>query len=95
MKNSKLKDLIKEEILNILSENEPAIKGSANLKPLIDQLPGVDVNTFMMAYNMIKAGKPLNINQLKAMGNAMVELIKSSDDQLLNKISSQLKNIEG
>ena len=39
MKNSKLKDLIKEEILNILSENEPAIKGSANLKPLIDQLP--------------------------------------------------------
>ena len=44
---------------------------------------------------MIKAGKPLNINQLKAMGNAMVGLIKSSDDQLLNKISSQLKNIEG
>lgn len=29
------------------------------------------------------------------MGNAMIGLIKSDDDQLLNKIITQLKNIEG
>jgi hypothetical protein len=95
MENSKLKDLIKEEIKTILSEQEPAIKGAANLKPLIEKLPGVDVATFMMAYNMIKAGKSLNLNQTKAMANAMIGLIKSPDDQLLNKIVAQLKNIEG
>ena len=95
MKDSKLKDLIKEEIKSILLEVEPAIKGTANLKPLIEKLPGVDANTFMIAYNLIKTGKPLNLNQQKVMGNAMVGLIKSPDDQLLNKILAQLKNIEG
>ena len=95
MKNQALKNLIKEEIKNLLSEQEPAIKGAANLKPLIDQLPGVDSTIFMSAYNMIKAGKALNMNQIKAMSNAMVGLIKSPDDQLLNKIVTQLKNIEG
>lgn len=94
MKNEQLKKLIKEEIKSILLEVEPAIKGTANLKPLIEKLPGVDANTFMVAYNLIKTGKPLNINQQKAMGNAMIGLIKSPDDQLLNKILTQLKNIE-
>jgi hypothetical protein len=95
MKNQQLKSLIKEEIKTILFEQEPVIKGAANLKPLIAQLPGVDITTFMSAYNMIKAGKGLNLNQTKAMANAMVGLIKSSDDQLLNKIVAQLKNVEG
>lgn len=95
MKNEVLKKLIKEEIKKILNEVEPAIQGSANLKPLIEKLPGVDITTFMTAYNLIKAGKSLNLNQQKAMGNAMIGLIKSDDDQLLNKIITQLKNIEG
>ena len=38
MKNPKLKNLIKEEIKNLLLEAEPAIKGTANLKPLIEFL---------------------------------------------------------
>jgi len=95
MKNEKLKKAIKEEIKRVLFEEAPSIKGSANLKPLIDQLPGVDVTNFMSGYNMVKAGKTLNLNQTKAMANAMIGLIKSPDDQLLNKIITQLKNIEG
>ena len=89
-----LKNIIKKEIKNILLENEPAIKGAANLKPLIDQLPEVDINDFMMAFNNIKANRALSLNHTKAMANAMIGLIKSNDDQLLNKIMTQLKNIE-
>ena len=94
MKNEALKNIIKEEIKNILLENEPVIKGTANLKPLIDQLPGVDINDFMMAFNNIKTNRALNLNHTKAMAAAMVGLIKSNDDQLLNKIMTQLKSIE-
>lgn len=94
MKNPKLKNLIKEEIKNILLENEPTLKGVANLKPLISQLPGVDISDFMIAFNNIKTNKALNLNHTKAMANAMIGLIKSKDDQLLNKILAQLKNIE-
>jgi hypothetical protein len=91
MKNKVLKQIIKEEIKNILLENEPALKGAVNLKPLISQLPGVEINDFMMAFNNIKANRALNLNHTKAMANAMVGLIKSNDDQLLNKIMTQLK----
>jgi hypothetical protein len=91
MENKILKNIIKEEIKNILLENEPTLKGAVNLKPLISQLPGVDINDFMMAFNNIKANRALNLNHTKAMAAAMVGLIKSNDDQLLNKIMAQLK----
>jgi hypothetical protein len=92
MKNEALKKLIKEEIKNIISETE--LKGAANLKPLIQQLPGVDINDFQMAYNAVKTGKNLSMQQVKAMSNAMIGLIRSNDDQLLTKIMTQLKNLE-
>jgi hypothetical protein len=91
MENKILKNIIKEEIKNILLENEPTLKGAANLKPLISQLPGVEINDFMIAFNNIKANRALNLNHTKAMAAAMVGLIKSDDDQLLNKIMAQLK----
>jgi hypothetical protein len=95
MKNKALKQIIKEEIKNILLENEPALKGTANLKPLIAQLPGVDIAQFTAAYNALKAGRKFSMEQTKAMANAMAGLIQSDDDQLLVKIMTQLKNIEG
>lgn len=91
MKNKALKNLIKEEILNILNEE---LEGTANLKPLIAQLPGVDVAQFTAAYNALKAGRKFSMDQTKAMANAMAGLIQSDDDQLLTKIVAQLKNIE-
>jgi hypothetical protein len=91
MKNEQLKKLIKEEIKNILKEEE--IEGQATLTPLIKQL-GVDPAKFNMTFNLVKQNKPLNTIANKILADVMVALIKSNDDALLQKIFAQLKNIE-
>jgi hypothetical protein len=91
MKNEQLKKLIKEEIKNILKEEE--IEGQATLTPLIKQL-GVDPAKFNMTFNLVKQNKPLNMTANKILADVMVALIKSNDDALLQKVFAQLKNIE-
>ena len=91
MKNEQLKKLIKEEIKNILKEEE--IEGQATLTPLIKQL-GVDPAKFNMTFNLVKQNKPLNMIANKILADVMVALIKSNDDALLQKVFAQLKNIE-
>ena len=91
MKNEQLKKLIKEEIKNILKEEE--IEGQATLTPLIKQL-GVDPVKFNMTFNLVKQNKPLNMIANKILADVMVALIKSNDDALLQKVFAQLKNIE-
>ena len=91
MKNEALKKLIKEEIKNILKEEE--IEGQATLTPLIKQL-GVDPAKFNMTFNLVKQNKPLNMIANKILADVMVALIKSNDDALLQKVFAQLKNIE-
>ena len=91
MKNEALKKLIKEEIKNILKEEE--IEGQATLTPLIKQL-GVDPAKFNMTFNLVKQNKPLNMMANKILADVMVALIKSNDDALLQKVFAQLKNIE-
>lgn len=91
MKNQSLKQLIKEEIKNILKEEE--IEGQATLAPLIKQL-GVDPAKFNMTFNLVKQNKTLNSAANKILADVMVALIKSNDDALLQKIFAQLKKIE-
>jgi hypothetical protein len=91
MKNEQLKRLIKEEIKNILKEEE--IEGQATLTPLMKQL-GVDPAKFNMTFNLVKQNKPLNTIANKILADVMVALIKSNDDALLQKVFAQLKNIE-
>ena len=91
MKNEQLKKLIKEEIKNILKEEE--IEGQATLTPLIKQL-GVDPAKFNMTFNLVKQNKTLNTAANKILADVMVALIKSNDDALLQKIFAQLKKIE-
>jgi hypothetical protein len=92
MKNKNLKQLIKEEIKNILKE-EDEIEGQATLTPLIKQL-GVDPAKFNMTFNLVKQNKTLNSAANKILADVMVALIKSNDDALLQKIFAQLKKIE-
>ena len=91
MKNEQLKKLIKEEIKNILKEEE--IEGQATLTPLIKQL-GVDPAKFNMTFNLVKQNKPLNMMANKILADVMVALIKSNDDALLQKVFAQLKKLE-
>ncbi len=91
MKNQSLKQLIKEEIKNILKEEE--IEGQATLSPLIKKL-GVDPAKFNMTFNLVKQNKTLNSAANKILADVMVALIKSNDDALLQKIFAQLKKIE-
>ena len=91
MKNEQLKKLIKEEIKNILKEEE--IEGQATLTPLIKQL-AVDPAKFNMTFNLVKQNKPLNMMANKILADVMVALIKSNDDALLQKVFAQLKKLE-
>ena len=91
MKNEVLKKIIKEEIKNILKEEE--IEGQATLTPLIKQL-GVDPAKFNMTFNLVKQNKPLNMMANKILADVMVALIKSNDDALLQKVFAQLKKLE-
>jgi len=92
MKNKNLKQLIKEEIKNILREEEE-VEGQTTLVPLIKQL-GIDPAKFNMTFNLVKQNKTLNTAANKILADVMVALIKSNDDILLQKIFAQLKKLE-
>jgi hypothetical protein len=57
-------------------------------------IPDFNPSTFTVAINKVKSGTTLNMNDNKILANTMVALIKTSDDALLNRIFSNLKQIQ-
>ena len=109
MKKSELKQLIKEEILAIINEDttttqpstptapqKPAqVQGTVNVE-LLKKLGVENFNpsNFNTTINLVKQGKPLNAAANKVLADIMIAMIKTNNDQLLNQIFSNLKQIE-
>jgi FKBP-type peptidyl-prolyl cis-trans isomerase (trigger factor) len=99
MKNKKLtlesfKSLIKKIIKE---ETAPALKGDTsnlinNFKKL--NIPGFDPGKITTTIMLVKQNKVLNTAANKVLADIMTAMIKTSDDALLTKIFSNLKNIE-
>jgi len=98
MKKSELKQLIKEEINNILTEATtppPAVQGT--IKNELFRKLGVanfDPSKFSTTINLVKQGKALNPAANKILADIMIAMIKTNDDSLLNQIFNNLKQIE-
>jgi hypothetical protein len=71
------------------------VQGSFNTKIFQDlNIPDFNPSTFATTIGKVKAGTALNVNDNKILANTMVALIRTPDDALLNKIFSNLKQIQ-
>jgi hypothetical protein len=93
MKKSEFKKLIREQILEVTTE--PVIKGTINTN-LFKKLgvEGFDPSKFTTTINLVKNNKSLNLAANKILADIMIAMIKTNDDNLLNQIFSNLKQIE-
>ena len=98
MKTQQLKDIIREELQKIIKEETaPVLKGDTstlvnNFKKL--NIPGFDPGKITTTIMLVKQNKVLNTAANKVLADIMTAMIKTSDDALLAKIFSNLKNIE-
>ena len=98
MKVNQLKQIIREEISKIIKEETaPVLKGDTstlvnNFKKL--NIPGFDPGKITTTIMLVKQNKVLNTAANKVLADIMTAMIKTSDDALLAKIFSNLKNIE-
>jgi hypothetical protein len=94
MKKSDLKKLIREQILEE-AEATPTVQGQ--IKTELFKKLGVadfDPGKFSTTINLVKQNKSLNTAANKVLADVMIAMIKTSDDNLLNQIFSNLKQIE-
>ena len=94
MKKSDLKKLIKEQILKE-AEAAPTIQGQ--IKTELFKKLGVadfDPSKFSTTINLVKQNKSLNTAANKVLADVMIAMLKTNDDNLLNQIFSNLKQIE-
>jgi len=98
MKKSELKQIIRE---TLLQEAEVATsqtgKVQGQIKSELFKKLGVadfDPGKFSTTINLVKQNKPLNTAANKILADVMVAMIKTSDDNLLNQIFTNLKQIE-
>ena len=95
-----LKEIIKEEIFNILKEEEEEttkVTIPSALITLIKDLRGNNVDTSVLnsALAKIKTGdENLSTTQNKELAATFIALLKNNDTSLLNKFSSLTKQIK-
>lgn len=94
MKKSEFKKLIKEQILEVTTE-DPKLQGQIKID-LFKKLgvEGFDPSKFATTINLVKNNKTLNVAANKILADVMIAMIKTNDDNLLNQIFSNLKQIE-
>jgi len=97
MKKSLLKNLIKEEIINVLKENTPAekekVQGSADFSKIASGL-NIELKDLVGTINYVKQGANLNAKQNKILADLMINLIKTGNDALVQDFANQLKKLE-
>lgn len=100
MKNTTLKEIIKEEIFNILKEEEEEttkVTIPSALITLIKDLRGNNADTSVLnsALAKIKTGdENLSTTQNKELASTFIALLKNNDTSLLNKFASLTKQIK-
>ena len=94
MKKSEFKKLIKEQILEVTTE-DPKLQGQIKID-LFKKLgvEGFDPSKFATTINLVKNNKTLNVAANKILADVMIDMIKTNNDNLLNQIFSNLKQIE-
>jgi hypothetical protein len=92
MKKSELEKLIREAI----EANMPAekVQGIINLNLFKQLNPNINPSILSTAVTKVKNGTSLGMNDNKILAELMISLIRTSDDALLNKIFSNLKQIQ-
>ena len=98
MKKSELKQIIRETLLQEAEVATPQTgKVQGQIKSELFKKLGVadfDPGKFSTTINLVKQNKPLNTAANKILADVMVAMIKTSDDNLLNQIFTNLKQIE-
>jgi hypothetical protein len=98
MKKSQFKDIIKEQLLNILKEEEKKQTTiPAQLKTLIKDLdPNIDIPLLSIALAKIAQGKEsqLNIKENKLLSEIFISLMKNEDTNLGIKFLNVFKQIK-
>lgn len=97
MKKSQLKQLVKEEILNVLedqfSTGKETVQGSADFSKVASGLD-IDVKILMGVINKVKQGINLLPSQNKILADLMINLIKTGNDALVQDFANQVKKLE-
>ena len=97
MKKSQLKQLIKEEINNILKEeNTPEkVQGSADFTKVAKSL-NVNPSEFSGIVNKIKQGVDVtsNKNYLITLATLVINMIKTNNDTAVQNFANQVKKLE-
>jgi len=96
MKKSKLKQIIKEQILIEIEPAKPE-QVQGQIKTDLFKKLGVanfDPAKFITTINLVKQGKTLNMIANKILADVMIAMIKTNDDNLLNQIFANLKQVE-
>lgn len=98
MKKSELKQIIRETLLQEAEVATPQTgKVQGQIKSELFKKLGVadfDPGKFSTTINLVKQNKPLNTAANKILADVMIAMIKTSDDNLLNQIFTNLKQIE-
>ena len=90
MNNKQLVDFLKEELNQQAPEGK--LQGSLNNQILKDL--GVDPSKFTTVINLVKNNKALNPAANKILADIFIQIIKSDDDALLNKLFSNIKQLK-
>ena len=94
MKEQKLREMVREEISNILKEEDVNIP--SNIKTLLGKLEGIGDETLL--FNALKKAakgevKDLQPKQKEMLANAFISLIKNDDAQLTQKLFQAFKKV--
>lgn len=82
---------------NVNTTDVPQTKTSGTLNPkLFEQLNinGFDINKFNTAINYVKKGQSLNVQMTKTLSDVFVALLKTDDNDLINKIFINIKSLK-
>jgi len=95
MKEQKLREMIREEVSNILKEEE-VVNIPSNIKTLLGKLEGIDDETLL--FNALKKAakgevKDLQPKQKEMLANAFISLVKNDDFQLTQKLFQAFKQV--
>jgi hypothetical protein len=97
MKKSQLQQIIREEINNVLREEEPAekekVQGSADFSKIASGL-SIELKDLIAVINYVKQGANLNAKQNKILADLMINLIKTGNDSLVQDFANQVKKLE-
>ncbi len=74
------------------SEGDGKVKGTLNVNQLASLLPGVDPKLLAQAITVVRQGKNPSRNQMTALGNAMIAIIKA-DSQTTTQVMQLLKRV--